>query len=392
VSDVAEGYVELGLRLGRHVDALVDAYYGPSELAERVAAEDTRAPTELVHDAVALVYALDGPALEGTRRNWLRAQLVGLETVARRLAGGAIPFAEEVERCYGVRPERVPEERFEAAHQALDEALPGSGPVAQRYQGWREGNPVPTESLPDVVESLRDDLKGRTLELFGLPDGESVSFEYVSDEPWSAYNYYLGGLRSRISVNTDVPMTPTFLVEVVSHETYPGHHTEHASKEQLLVREQGRLEESISMIGTPQSLIAEGIAGLAVEMALGGEEQEVTAAHVSGTGVDYDPEVSGPFRRRRGSSRASRRTSRSCSTPTAARATRRTHISCAGASRRSSVPTRRCASIPIPSGGRTRRPTRTATGFAARSWTAIPRGSNACSPSSSRRRISSTLE
>ncbi len=29
---VAERYIELGLRLGRHVDGLVDSYYGPPEL------------------------------------------------------------------------------------------------------------------------------------------------------------------------------------------------------------------------------------------------------------------------------------------------------------------------------------------------------------------------
>jgi hypothetical protein len=291
VSDIPERYVELGLRLGRHVDALVDSYYGPTEFAERVAAEDPRPPAKLARDASALAEEVDRGELDGSRGDWLRAQLVGLETVARRLAGEEIPFAEEVERCYGVRPERLPEERFEAAHQALDEALPGSGPVAERYQAWREGDPLPKESLSAVIESLRDDLKERTLELVGLPGGELVAFEYVSDEPWSAYNYYLGGLRSRIAVNTDVPMTPSFLVEVVSHETYPGHHTEHAWKEQLLVRERDRLEETISMIGTPESLVSEGIAGLAVEMALGEEEQEVTAAHVSGTGVAYDPEV-----------------------------------------------------------------------------------------------------
>jgi hypothetical protein len=37
VSDVPEPFVELGLRLGRHIAGLVDAYFGPPELAQRVA-------------------------------------------------------------------------------------------------------------------------------------------------------------------------------------------------------------------------------------------------------------------------------------------------------------------------------------------------------------------
>ena len=114
----------------------------------------------------------------------------------------------------------------------------------------------------------------------------------MTDEPWAAYNHYLGNLRSRVEVNTDAPLNPTFLVHVVAHETYPGHHTEHAWKEQLLVREQGRIEETLALNGSPQSLVAEGIAELSVEMALGDEEFEVTAEHMAGTGTAYDPEVS----------------------------------------------------------------------------------------------------
>ena len=37
----AERYLVLGLRLGKHVDGLVDAYYGPKELKEQVDAEGT---------------------------------------------------------------------------------------------------------------------------------------------------------------------------------------------------------------------------------------------------------------------------------------------------------------------------------------------------------------
>ena len=33
----AERYLELGLRLGRHVEGLVDSYCGPPELKEQVA-------------------------------------------------------------------------------------------------------------------------------------------------------------------------------------------------------------------------------------------------------------------------------------------------------------------------------------------------------------------
>jgi hypothetical protein len=48
----------------------------------------------------------------------------------------------------------------------------------------------------------------------------------------------------------------------MTHEAYPGHHLEHASKEAALVDGQGRLEASILLINTPDCLISEGLADL----------------------------------------------------------------------------------------------------------------------------------
>lgn len=290
--DFVTSYLELCLRLGRHLDGLVDAYYGPPEISQRIEAEGIRDPASLVADAAGLLASLAAEELAETRERWLRAQLVGLETVARRLAGEEIAYEDEVERCYGVRPEWAPDETFEAAHRELDDLLPGPGSLAERFQAWREEGGLVGDELAAVFDGLLADFRSRTHAMLGLPEGESVEVEYVSDEPWAAFNYYLGDLRSRTSVNTDVSMTPAFLVEVVGHETYPGHHTEHSWKNQLFVRESGWLEETALMIGTPSSLISEGIAGLAVEILLADEEQDVTAAHFADTRVAYDPELS----------------------------------------------------------------------------------------------------
>jgi hypothetical protein len=278
---VTEDYIRLGLRLGRHVDGLVDSYYGPPELKQEVDAEPLREPAALVADAATLLDSTDG---------WLRHQVVGLETVARKLAGEEIPYADEVERCYGVRPGRMPESEFEAAHRELDRILPGDGALAERYQAWREGDPLPPERLRPALEALVAELRRRTLEMFGLPEGEAGELDYVTDEPWSAYNYYLGELRSRVAVNTDVDMNASFVGGLMAHELYPGHHTEHVWKEQRLVREQGRLEESILMIGAPQSLIAEGLAELGYEILLG-DLDTFTAETLAPLGIECDAEL-----------------------------------------------------------------------------------------------------
>jgi hypothetical protein len=288
-SELVLRYVELGLRLGRHVEGLVDSYYGPAEILERVSAEPLRGAAELAGDVLRLLEELEAESdLDDRRRRWLRAQAVGLETVARKLAGESIPYVDEVERCYGVRPQRVPESELEAAHAALDDALPGGGPLAERYIAWREADALEGEQLEQVVERLSADLRERTANAFGLPRDESVDWEFVSEEPWSAFNYYLGGLQSRIAVNTDLPLYTSVVAGTVAHETYPGHHTEHAWKEQGLVRERGQIEEALMLICTPQSFVSEGIAMVGAEVLLGDELDELAAHHLGSVGIRYD--------------------------------------------------------------------------------------------------------
>src|SRR5687767_10609059 len=50
-ADLRRGALRLGLRLGRHVEGIVDAYYGPPELAAAVEREPPLDPRALVRAA-----------------------------------------------------------------------------------------------------------------------------------------------------------------------------------------------------------------------------------------------------------------------------------------------------------------------------------------------------
>ena len=280
----AERFLQLGLRLGRHVDGLVDSYYGPAELKAQVDAEALVAPAQLVDDASALHDSLaDG---------WLRDLVHGCWVYARVLAGEEMSYSDEVEGSYGVRPERTPEAVFEQVHAVLDELLPGDGPLDERRRAWRERHACPGDKAVGVLDELLPLLRARTLEVVDLPEGESPHVEPVHDEPWWAFNYYLGDLKSRVVLNVDLPTTGLDLIHLAAHEVYPGHHTESSVKEQLLVRGQGRLEESIAMVPTPGSLVSEGIAEIGADIVLDDASREEAYAILRRHGVELaDPEL-----------------------------------------------------------------------------------------------------
>jgi hypothetical protein len=151
---------------------------------------------------------------------------------------------------------------FEEAAAALDVLLPGPGPLSDRLAAWDARFEVPPSRLPVVVDWLVGAFRERASELFGVPAGEELRVSYIRNQPWTAYNWYDGGLRSRIDVNLDLPLTAARLVRTVAHETFPGHHLEHVSKETELIGRRHRLEASLQLINTPECLISEGLADI----------------------------------------------------------------------------------------------------------------------------------
>jgi hypothetical protein len=276
----AERYLQLGLQLGRHVEGIVDAYYGPVELAAAVEAEPPVDPQVLVSAAEALLVELDD--------GWLRDQVMGLRTYVSALAGELRSYADEVEGCYGVRPTHTDEAVFTVAHEELEELLPGEGPLGERYARWEDSIGVRAEQVERTVAAIIEQARTLTSGLVELPAGEGVVLEIVRGEPWMAFCEYLGDLQSRITVNVDLPMSAIELLILTMHETYPGHHAERCSKEHLLVRGQGLLEETLVMVPTPQSLVSEGIANLAPSLLLEGDGGPRLAAVMHDAGIELD--------------------------------------------------------------------------------------------------------
>jgi hypothetical protein len=222
----------------------------------------TRSAGHLRDDAAALRARLPAEVVEPDRRAWLDVQLIALETQAAALAGEELPYLDHVTRCFDHTPAWIPDERFDEAAAQIDELLPGDGPLEHRLAAWDSGLEVPVDRLPGVLEWVAARFRAVAAERFGLPDGEDLRLSLVRGQAWSAYNWFDGGRRSRIDVNTDLPLQAPRLPGLVAHEAYPGHHLEHSTKEAELVDRHGRLESSILLINTPECLISEGLADL----------------------------------------------------------------------------------------------------------------------------------
>jgi hypothetical protein len=151
--------------------------------------------------------------------------------------------------------------------------LPGKGSVADRFETYRNRFIVPPSLLDTLFTLAIDESRRRTLQFISLPENESFKVEYVSNKPWGAYNWYKGNSFSLIQVNTDLPFYIDRVIDIASHEGYPGHHVYNALLEQNLLKGRNWIEFSLYPLFSPTSLIAEGTANYGIEVAFPGEER-----------------------------------------------------------------------------------------------------------------------
>lgn len=297
-SDTAAGLVEEYLRLGLLFDRIepgfVDAYTGDPALRSEAENAPPPDPGELARRSRDLAARLPG-GLPAERAEFVGAHLRALECSARKFAGEPIGFVDEVAAYFDVDIAKADEDRYAQAHAEIAAALGVPGATGERlrdaYAAHRRAEEIPARLVRPLVDEFSGALREVVRDRFGLPEAETIEFEIVSDKPWSGFNYYLGDYRSRVAINTDLPQYLSALPALVAHEAYPGHHTEHCRKEQLLVGG-GQTEQTIFLVNTPQCLMAEGLADHALAAATGRDWQSWAAEIYADFGLRFDAEKS----------------------------------------------------------------------------------------------------
>ena len=271
---VAERYVKLVLAVGQHDGDYVDAFYGPAEwrtqaeAAKRPLAEIDRDAAEAVEQLTTIAVKPDSRDAEmwSLRRQYLSRQLAALRSRVAMLQGTRLTFDEESKALYDAVAPVKPESEFEAVVSQLAAALPGDGPLIERYDRFKQQFIIPTNRLDRVFQQAIRACRERTPGV-NLPLQERFTVEYVTNKAWGGYNWYQGNFKSLIQVNTDLPVYIDRAIDLACHEGYPGHHVYNALLEKTLVKDRGWIEYTVYPLFSPQSLIAEGTANYGIDVA-----------------------------------------------------------------------------------------------------------------------------
>ena len=279
LNQIAEGYVHLALDIGSYNEDFIDAYYG-SVAWERNSNRDQELPyeelkwrnTKLLNE----LKALDGESfseMELLRYRFLTKQLEAMRTKLDMLAGKILPFDVESLRLYDVVAPNIELTEYDRHLELLDSLLPGEGTLGERYESYAKAFIIPPEKVDEVFRTAINEAKKRVEENIELPQEESFVLEYVTDQPWSGYNWYKGNGQSLIQINTDFPIYIERAIDLACHEGYPGHHVYNVMLEKALVKDLQWLEFQIYPLFSPQSFIAEGTANFGTKMVFTKEER-----------------------------------------------------------------------------------------------------------------------
>ena len=270
--DLLTKYLAMCLRLGLRVEELVDSYFGPKEIVELVSKEHPKPLGEILVDLEELKKGILSEPFDEMRKTFMVKQVTALQSTARERMGVITPYREYVSRTLDIEAKDVREQDISELRRSLETLLRKKGyqgNLADMLKEFKKRRLVSGERLRDIFNNLVDEARSQTRKVFNLPPGEQVDLTVVEDMPWSSDNKYFGNYRSLIRLNTSVPVTSTSLPISITHQIYPGHHTEHIVKESELLSTRNEMEASIILVNTPQSTMSEGLAETSRKFILG---------------------------------------------------------------------------------------------------------------------------
>lgn len=271
---LVEAYLKLSLRFDKHLCGFVDAAFGKAAHWRKQLEHEPALPLDTLHEqATTLLEAL---ALHTNERaQYLAQQTQAIQTMIEKKQGVVFPFREEARRCLGIVHIAWQDEAELCDHlDRLRMLLPSDGSLPERFVKWRQRFELQGEAVERFIRVAMAEVKARAHQLFVLPENE-VEVRLVRNKPWAGYHWYQGNFRSVYELNLDVPTTIWNLLHTTTHEAFCGHHTEAIVKEAELVNRLGYDEFSINLLGTPASLLSEGLAEAAEHLMIGSIDDTV---------------------------------------------------------------------------------------------------------------------
>jgi len=274
--EVDREFVKLCGEVGNLTEAvtgvsIVDAYYGPDDLAPAQQSKD-RKPEVLIHELSALSDRIKSEIDQPLRSKYLISEINSLISITRWMSGEDISYIDLVECVFGIKATRFAESEISDAIEEVEIAFsdyPGKD-TRERLERFDLDGQLHGEEARNYIEGeLQKNAMGVS-ELFRVKvydimgskvTDNGVEYKAVTDKPWSGYNYYQGNYKSINEFNVDRPFSRHAMESVIYHEYE--HHVSNLWREKAY-HENNWIDLCIVPL-TCRCVISEGTADTAID-------------------------------------------------------------------------------------------------------------------------------
>lgn len=271
----AEEFVRVCGKVGQYSkritgNSIVDAYFGPQELAPALQ-DECQSSKELVHELGVLLDRCRDRLDHELRRDYMLGEIESMQVLISWLTGDNISYVDLVEGLFGIQIASFSDSDLGDATDVLQDLLADhpEEDLKEKVRQFTEKGRVRGEELSNLImgelqektREVGDMFKTRVFSQIGdVVTDNGVRYETVQNEPWSGYNYYQGDYRSINCFNIDRSFNRDRLLGVVHHEYE--HHVSNLWREKAY-KENNLTELSIVPLHTGRCVISEGTADTA---------------------------------------------------------------------------------------------------------------------------------
>jgi hypothetical protein len=178
-------------------------------------------------------------------------------------------FDAQIAALYGLALPPRSAEGVSEIHAQLDALLPGAGALMPRLISWQRAALIPEEHRKAVFERALAACKDSTQHFLRMPLEDQLDVVWGTRHGAAAWHSFHGEGRSTLMLAPRALTDVSAVLELACHEGYPGHHAQYV----LLENARLGVEDTVVLTRSPDAVLREGAAMLAVEMSFSPTER-----------------------------------------------------------------------------------------------------------------------
>jgi hypothetical protein len=217
---------------------------------------------------------------EGHPKDYLTAAANAFKVLLEYMSDEKYDYHTAVKNILEVDLREIPKENFQKLSESINKRLIDDGYF--EIGAWQNDRKIPKDKVIWTANKYIEKAREKTRrEIIELPESEKIeSVNPIEGVFFSGLSEYLGNFTGKLTFNIERPWNAPSFACVLTHESYPGHHSYYALWDYLFERGELPMEASYYLINAPNNCLFEGAPEVGINF-LGWNDPNVDTPEIS---------------------------------------------------------------------------------------------------------------